>query len=102
MQVEVAIPEKQVGKFHSGADVQIRVPAYPTKTFRGIVERISPEARSDEEGNFFTVTARVTDADYSKLKSGMSGKAKIHGETQRLGQKVFQPLIEFIRMKFWI
>ena len=102
MQVEVAIPEKQVGKFRSGADVQIRVPAYPTKTFRGIVERISPEARSDEEGNFFTVTARVTDADYSKLKPGMSGKAKIHGETQRLGQKIFQPLIEFIRMKFWI
>ena len=101
MRAEVKISEKQIGKFDVGAPVRIRVPAYPTKTFEGIVERVSPAARSEELGSFFTVTANVTDPNYNKLKSGMSGKAKIRGGKRSVGRKIFGPLIEFVRMKFW-
>ena len=102
MRAEIKIPEKQIGKFKVDDPVGIRVPAYPTKTFDGIVERISPEARSEEMGSFFTITAKVMDTDHSKLKSGMSGKAKIRGGKRSIGRKIFGPLIEFVRMKFWV
>lgn len=72
-----AIDEAQIARVQVGQDVEIRVDAYPRRTFRGRVERVAPLGVALTNVVTFDVEIVVTDEDASLLRSGMSADLAI-------------------------
>lgn len=77
--LNVYVPENELGKVKVGQEVQIRVDAYPDKTFPGRVEYISPQAeftprnvqtKQDRVNLVFRVKVRVASGQ-DQLKPGL-------------------------------
>lgn len=77
LRVVGAIDEAQVGQVSSGQDVTIRVDAYPTQTFTGLVHRVSPLGQETSNIVTFDVEIMVTDENANLLRSGMSADLDI-------------------------
>ncbi len=77
LRVVGAIDEAQVGRVDPGQDVTIRVDAFPTRSFTGRVERVSPLGATASNVVTFDVEIAVTDPDASLLRSGMSADLEI-------------------------
>ncbi|MBX3250565.1 MAG: efflux RND transporter periplasmic adaptor subunit [Myxococcales bacterium] len=84
-----AIDEAQIARVQVGQQVEIRVDAYPDRTFSGEVIRVSPLGVIETNVVTFDVEIRVTDPDASLLRSGMSADLSI--ETGR-SEGVLVPL----------
>ena len=74
LKLTVAIPEKHSPEVAIGQAVEIRVEAYPTRKFDGVVARISPT--TDAGNRTFGVVIAVRNGD-GKLKAGGFGTADI-------------------------
>ena len=85
-----ALDEAQVGRVTAGQDVVIRVDAYPTHTFSGRVERVSPLDVATSNVVTFDVEIVVTDEDASLLRSGMSANLDI--VTERYEDSLLIPI----------
>lgn len=72
-----AIDEAQIARVQVGQDVEIRVDAYPTRSFQGRVERVAPLGVALTNVVTFDVEIVVTDPDASLLRSGMSADLSI-------------------------
>lgn len=72
-----SIDEAQIGRVAVGQDVVIRVDAYPTHTFDGRVERVSPLGKTDTSVVTFDVEIVITDEKANLLRSGMSADLEI-------------------------
>jgi HlyD family secretion protein len=72
-----SIDEAQIGRLKAGQEVVIRVDAYPTRSFTGKVERVSPLGVETTSVVTFDVEILVTDKDQSLLRSGMSADVEI-------------------------
>ena len=88
------LDQAQVGKVKVGQDVQVRVDAYPDKSFEGKVERVSPLGQNTSNVVTFDVEIRVTDKEQSLLRSGMSADIEI--VVQRLENVVMVPLTAIV------
>lgn len=75
------IDEAQIGRVAVGQTVEIRVDAYPERTFTGRVDRVAPLGTETSNVVTFDVEVRITDADANLLRSGMSADLEI--ETSR-------------------
>lgn len=84
------VDESQIGRVAVGQAVQIRVDAYPDRTFAGRVERVSPLGTTTSNVVTFDVEMVITDADKSLLRSGMSADVEI--ETGRFADVLLVPL----------
>ena len=71
------LDESQVGAVAVGQEVTFRVDAYPTRTFAGRVQRVSPLGVEQSSVVVFDVEILVTDPDARLLRSGMSADADI-------------------------
>lgn len=71
------LDESQIGVVRAGQDVTFRVDAYPDRSFRGTVNRVSPLGTAEANVVVFDVEIRVVDPDASLLRSGMSADAEI-------------------------
>ncbi|MBI6545184.1 MAG: GAF domain-containing protein [Cyanobacteria bacterium NC_groundwater_1444_Ag_S-0.65um_54_12] len=83
MRVEVEIPETEISLVKPGQAVSVRLLAHPLRTFRGLVQTISPEAKATSAGPTFKVTARISNND-ALLRSGMQGMARVDTGKRRL------------------
>jgi HlyD family secretion protein len=72
-----SIDEAQIGRVKPGQSVEIRVDAYPSQVFKGTVDRVSPLGVETSSVVTFDVEVRVTDAQASLLRSGMSADLEI-------------------------
>ncbi|MBX6394898.1 MAG: HlyD family efflux transporter periplasmic adaptor subunit, partial [Alicyclobacillaceae bacterium] len=79
LKVVIYVPEGELGRVHIGQGAQIRVDAYPGRTFRGKVATIADRAEftpknvqtSDERTKMvFAVTVQITEG-LDVLKPGM-------------------------------
>lgn len=84
-----AIDEAQIARVAVDQQVEIRVDAYPDRSFTGEVIRVSPLGVIETNVVTFDVEIRVTDPDASLLRSGMSADLSI--ETGR-SEGVLVPL----------
>ena len=74
--VNVAIDESDVPLVHLGQTVAIKFDSFPTRTWRGRVEIVSPQAQAGDGQRFFY--ARIPlDNQSAVLRAGMEGRAKI-------------------------
>ncbi len=74
---EAVVPESEIGDVHPGLPVEVRLSAWPTRTFSGKVLEIAPRAETDSLGRaVFRVRCSVENPD-GKLRPGMTGAIKI-------------------------
>ncbi|MGA7935524.1 MAG: efflux RND transporter periplasmic adaptor subunit [Kovacikia sp.] len=74
LEVLAKLPEVDISQIKPGQEVEIRVDAYPKKTFKGVVRLVSPEAKEDatQKGVVtFEVRVKIT-AGKEQLRSGMT------------------------------
>ncbi|WP_164928889.1 HlyD family secretion protein [Gloeobacter violaceus] len=120
----IQMPEYQAGDgFKPGGEVEVKLWAYPTRSFAGKVASIEPVATSYNKNDPQNVTKSVEyGADPTELlksttryvnvvvdfpqakaemKPGMTGYAKVTGETQPVFQAFSHPLVRFVTVELW-
>lgn len=74
--IEASIDEIDFGKISVGQQATIRAEAFPERVYTGLVTRIAPEARVEQNVTLFDVLIRVENSD-GYLKSGMNSMVEI-------------------------
>jgi HlyD family secretion protein len=76
MQVRTLVDETDIGEIHSGLSATVKVEAYPDRTFRGMVEKIEPQAEVQQNVTMFPVIVSL-DNRGGLLKPGMNAEVEI-------------------------
>jgi HlyD family secretion protein len=71
------VDEIDVGKLSQDMNVQLQIGAIPNDTIEGILRRISPKARRQDNTTVFDVEAEITSQSKSVLRAGYSANAEI-------------------------
>ena len=100
---EIAVPEREISDVQVGQKVFLRARALPGINFTGTVASIAPTVLVPGEGQFErTVTvSTILDNSSFRLKSEMTGNAKILCGRQRLIDLVSRRLTRYVRVEFW-
>jgi putative peptide zinc metalloprotease protein len=97
---EVDIPEADVQYVKPGAKVRIRPVAYFNREFVGTVTTIDRNVTKEETGTTLKVIATINNHE-GKLNTGMTGSAKIQGETMPVWKAFSQAVIRFLKVQVW-
>jgi transcriptional regulator with GAF, ATPase, and Fis domain len=100
MQLQLFVPERDITGIKPGQRCAFRVPAYPGRTFHGVVTQIAFDVKK-ENGVCFPVMVAVDNADI-RLLPGMSGKGKIKTAPRTLLSGLLAKPREFLATKFWL
>lgn len=84
----------------TGAPVEIRLTAHPGKVFKGTVTAIDSNVGDRPYGKTVKVIATL-DNQENALKSGMSGYAKVSGESLMVWQVLTRAIYRFITVEMW-
>jgi len=76
MQVRTLVDETDMGQIKSGLQSTVKVEAYPDRTFRGVVEKIEPQAEVQQNVTMFPVIVSL-DNRAGLLKPGMNAEVEI-------------------------
>jgi putative peptide zinc metalloprotease protein len=101
--VEIDVAERDIGPVRVGRPVVLKARAYPGETFRGVVTGIAPAMRESDAATPVK-TVRVTtviDNGGQKLKSRMSGYAKIDCGTRPLWEVLAHGVVGALRVEVW-
>lgn len=71
------VDEIDVGKLHPGMTAKIKVGALPGEPVEGVLERISPKAREEENTTVFDVEIEITKRGEEMLRAGYSANAEL-------------------------
>ena len=101
--VEIAVPEKEIGEVRIDQRVELKVRAYPGKTFEGRINSISPVAVKPDEWlqNRSVLVTTQLDNSSGLLKPQMTGNAKIYCGDRRLFELITHRIVRYIRVEFW-
>ena len=97
---EIDIPESDVQYVRQGAKVRIRPVAYFNHEFEGTVTMIDRNVTKEDFGTTLKVIATIDNHD-GKLNTGMTGTAKVSGETMPVWKAFSQALIRFVKVQLW-
>jgi multidrug efflux pump subunit AcrA (membrane-fusion protein) len=76
MAAEMSVPETDLPFLRSGNRVALKLNALPATTFRGVVERIGAETKSESGDQYFLVRA-IFDNIGARARDGMVGRARV-------------------------
>ncbi len=93
--VEVAITGEEYANVRSGYEVTVRFDGVDDE-FTGTIDRIHPRSEVRDGDNVFIAEVALDNAD-EKLRPGMSGYARIKGQTRSLGWNLFHKPWEHLR-----
>jgi len=79
MLVKGGINEVDIGKIHVGQEARITLDAFPRVLFKGIISRIAPAARLDNQVKVFDVEIALEELG-RELRTGMTANIEIRGE----------------------
>jgi GAF domain-containing protein/multidrug resistance efflux pump len=97
---EIAVPEREAAYLKAAQPAALKMNPFPTRVFRGAVERVGAEVRQEGEESFVIAQARVDNADQA-LKAGMLGTGKIAIGTRPLGYALLRKPLRYIWLKLW-
>lgn len=100
MLLHVAVPEADAWDVATGASVTLKLWAYPNRDFPGNVDEIDAVATGDGSARSITVKCRFNNAD-GRLKTGLTGYAKINGENTIVLLAFSRALVRFISVEVW-
>jgi multidrug resistance efflux pump len=105
VKIEIPVREYYVPDLQKGQKVVLKLDAYPTSTFEGKIEQVSPAIRERIEaleGTYtqFLATA-IIENPKGKLLPGMRGDAKILAAEYSVLGRVFRELRRWIQSRIW-
>ncbi len=98
--IDVAVEDVDAGLLKVGQKAVIKLNSYPTRTFHGDVEIISPRAELVHEAPVFYARVGVPNAD-GAIRSGMEGRGKIRTGWRPAGYVLFRRLFIWLYSKIW-
>lgn len=81
MQIDTTVAEADIGQIRLGQDVEFRVDAFPDDEFKGRVEQIRLNAKTEQNVVTYNVVVSVANPDL-KLLPGMTANIKVKIETR--------------------
>lgn len=76
IRLRVLVSETDVGRVREGQDASVVVDAYPQRTFRGVVEKIEPQAVIQQSVTMFPVLVSISN-ERGLLLPGMNGEVTV-------------------------
>ena len=99
MVAEIRIPESEIRFVKPDARVNIKLNAYPFKTFTGKVRRVHTRSEIVEDSNVFIAEVIMDNSDM-QLRPGMQGTSKIESGLSPLGWNLFHNAWE--KARYWL
>jgi putative peptide zinc metalloprotease protein len=101
--VEIEVPERDIGPVRVGQGVLLKARAYPADSFNGEVVGIAPAMHSSSlpGGPKMVRVATLIDNADLRLKSGMTGYAKIDCGTRSLAEVLAHGTVGALRVEVW-
>lgn len=89
------VDEIDVGKLEEGMETVIKIGALPGEEIKGILDKISPKARKEENSTLFDVEIKITQTGEKMLRAGYSANADIIINQKKDVLVIPERLIEF-------
>jgi HlyD family secretion protein len=89
------VDEIDVGKLEEGMETNIKIGALPGEEIKGILDKISPKAKKEENATLFDVEIKITHAGEKTLRAGYSANADIIINQKKDVLVIPERLIEF-------
>lgn len=100
VQVEISIPEPDIGQVSLGSHVSLKVIFLPNEVVSGKVSDIYPSTTETEYGNVIKIISIIPN-DGGVLQTGMTGYAKVQGEEMYLAEAFTRALTRFVLVEAW-
>ena len=98
--VDVAIDEHDVALLQPGQEASVKLEGYPTRTFRGEVDIVSPKGQLEGEQRLFYARISVPNRE-GIIRAGMQGRSKIFTGWSPAGRVIFRRLGMWLWAKTW-
>ncbi len=89
------VDEIDVGKLEEGMEVLIKIGALPGEEIKGVLDKISPKAKKEENATLFDVEINITQTGEKMLRAGYSANAEIIINQKKDVLVIPERLIEF-------
>lgn len=100
MTAEIEVPQSDVRYVLQSAKVRVRPMSYDDDVYPGVVTTIDRNITATPAGNVVKVVAQIDNKDW-KLKTGMTGYAKIEGESMPVWKAFSLAVTRFINIQVW-
>jgi putative peptide zinc metalloprotease protein len=100
IKVEIEVPESEIGYVAEGALTRCRFQVYPDEVFNGVVNAIDANVTEKSHAKVIKVLILLENKD-GRLKSGMTGYAKIGSEKMPLWKVLSLSIIRFVKVEVW-
>ena len=98
--IEIEVPETEIGYVVKSAVVRVRPASYYDEALPGVVQTIDGNVTAQSFGNVVKVVAVVDNSD-GKLKTGMTGYAKIEGPSLPVWEVFSLAIVRFVKVQVW-
>jgi RND family efflux transporter MFP subunit len=98
--VDVAVDDDDAGLLQVGQKASVKLNSFPTRTFHGHVEVISPKAENVHETPVFYSRVALSNAD-GAIRAGMEGRGKIRVGWRPAGYVLFRGPLLWAYSKLW-
>lgn len=96
----IEVPETDIGEVAIGSTSTIKTWAFPDQPFEGQVTHIDPRVIEQPFGNVVKVMVRL-DNSAGRLRSGMSGYAKVRSEDRPVWEAFTRMIVRFVMVESW-
>jgi RND family efflux transporter MFP subunit len=98
--VDVAVDHTDTSLLRVGAPGVVKLNSYPTRTFRGVVDVISPVGVVQGESRVFFARVAILNAD-GAIRAGMEGRGKISAGWHPAGYVLFRHVGIWVYSRLW-
>jgi multidrug efflux pump subunit AcrA (membrane-fusion protein) len=98
--VDVAIDDVDAGLLKHGQKAAVKLNSYPTRTFHGDVQIVSPKASLFKDETVFFARVGVPNAD-AAIRAGMEGRGKVRVGWYPAGYVFFRRPFLWLYAKIW-
>ncbi|HVP42377.1 MAG TPA: GAF domain-containing protein, partial [Terriglobales bacterium] len=98
--VDIAVDDDQAGLLQAGSSAAIKLNFYPTHTFRGAVDIVSPKGEVQGESRVFFARVSLPNED-GAIRSGMQGRGKVTVGWRPSGYVLFRGMALWLYSKIW-
>src|SRR5262249_25258426 len=98
--IDVEIDERDIDLLKPGEDASIKLDTYPTRTFRGEVQVVSPKGTLKDGERFFYARVALASKD-AMIRPGMQGRSKISSGWAPAGKVMFRRPAMWLWSKVW-
>ena len=98
--VDVAVEEKDAALLQQGAKAAVKLDGFPTRTFHGEVQVVSPKGEVQGDERVFYARVRVPNPD-GTIRAGMQGRGKVSAGWHPAGYVMFRRVGMWLWTKVW-